>query len=339
MDKAQPNTSPKRPAPCAPPQPASPAKRAKAANTQTSASSPSDVWDKDFCDEDGNVVIRLGRTLFKQYKARLAKYCGYFEELFAMGVSTETIDGCPVYRVPPELLLKEFRDLLTALEPLEHVSNPPDQTLAISLLFAANTLSCPVVLALAKKRLCEIWDANAVPDASDVRPYTSAAYVVQLGRQFQIHGVLKRAFYELVSSSEFWEVLFENREQIRLNEADVLRLVETRVALGKMWREFVLEVPTKKELWQGRRGYSYGCCHPGGREWAKALRERGTLEGGALDPLRVCPVEIKPDGPLDGLDVVADASGLCKACLKEWQAQWQAKRVEWWPMLDALLKL
>ena len=74
--------------------------------------------DKDFCDEDGNVVIRLGRTLFKQYKARLAKYCGYFEELFAMGVSTETIDGCPVYRVPPELSLKEFRDLLTALEPL-----------------------------------------------------------------------------------------------------------------------------------------------------------------------------------------------------------------------------
>ena len=30
----------------------------------------------------------------------------------------ETIDGCPVYRVPPELSLKEFRDALTALEPL-----------------------------------------------------------------------------------------------------------------------------------------------------------------------------------------------------------------------------
>ncbi|KAI0704820.1 hypothetical protein C8Q76DRAFT_568437, partial [Earliella scabrosa] len=104
-------------------------------------------------------------------------------------------------------------------------------------------LSCPVVLAPPKKRLCGIWDANAVPDASDARPYTSAAYVVQLGRQFQIHGVLKRAFYELVSSPAFWEDLFEARKQIRLSDADVLRLVETRVALEKMWREFVLKVP------------------------------------------------------------------------------------------------
>ena len=53
---------------------------------------------------------------------------------------------------------------------------------------------------------------NAVLDASDARPYTGATYMVQLGRQFQIHGVLKRAFYELVSSPAFWEdSLFEAR--------------------------------------------------------------------------------------------------------------------------------
>ena len=108
-----------------------------------------------------------------------------------------------------------------------------------------------------------------------MRPYTSAAYMVQLGRQFQIHGVLKRAFYELVSSPAFWEVLFETREQIRLSEADfVLRLVEIRVALGTVLREFVQEVPPTK---QSRRGYSWECCNAGGRQWAKALREVGSL--------------------------------------------------------------
>ena len=82
----------------APPQPASPPKRTKGANTQTSAPSPSDVGDKDFWDEDGNVIVRMSRMLFKQYKARLARYCGYFERPYAEGVSTETIDGYPMYR-------------------------------------------------------------------------------------------------------------------------------------------------------------------------------------------------------------------------------------------------
>ena len=63
--------------------------------------------------------------------------------------------------------------------------------------------------------------------------------MVQLGRQFDIHGVLKRVFYELVSSSQFWEVLVADRQQTRLSEADVLRLVETRLALGaSMCRRF-----------------------------------------------------------------------------------------------------
>ena len=62
--------------------------------------------------------------------------------------------------------------------------------------------------------------------------------MVQLGRQFNPHGVLKRVFFELVSSSRFWEVLVADRQQTRLSEADVLRLVKTRVALGTVWREY-----------------------------------------------------------------------------------------------------
>ena len=70
--------------------------------------------DPNIWDDHGSVIVR---TLFKRYQARLAK-CGYFEKLFAAGGSTEMIDGCPGYCVPRALAHKEFRDLLTALEPL-----------------------------------------------------------------------------------------------------------------------------------------------------------------------------------------------------------------------------
>lgn len=125
----------------------------------------------------------------------------------------------------------------------------------LSLVRAAHSLPCNVVLISARKRLCAIWDAEHPPKASPrpatvdtatktspapsslsadtaaVHTYQAAVFIILLARKYGIPELLRRAFYELLASAEFWAALTADRKQIRLIEDDLLRLYNARLLL------------------------------------------------------------------------------------------------------------
>lgn len=64
---------------------------------------------------------KVDRVYFKLYRSRLARYCLYFDKLFADETADyerwcATVEDCPVYHVPAELAADDFERLLTVLE-------------------------------------------------------------------------------------------------------------------------------------------------------------------------------------------------------------------------------
>lgn len=224
------------------------------------------------------------------------------------------------------------------------VNSPPSQVLATSLLYASHTLGCDVVLRLAKTSLCDIWDATRVPndDGSDARTCHDAIYIVQLARQFDIKGVLKRAFYEIASSKDFWDALAADRKSIRLGEADLLSLYELRLALGVMWREFVFVAPNtdKHGSIKKRCGSRSLQCVFSDRvdSWRDEVVERRDFEKGAMDPFKFDLASEREKAGDYNMRGVASGS-FCLKCLKMKGSDWRGKRREWWVALDNVLKL
>ncbi|KAM5539176.1 hypothetical protein V8D89_007049 [Ganoderma adspersum] len=302
-----------------------------------------DTKDDEFWYIDGTVVIRVHKTLFRVHASRLARYCLYFQKLFEACDSTgqhEIIDGCPVYHVPAELSANEFKDVLRALDtPLEFAASPPTQSLAISLLTASVHLVSPRVQDLAHRRLCERWDAARPPspDPLDARKWSMAAYMVALARRHGVPGVLKRAFYELASSAAFWEAVRTNSESVRLPWKDVGMLYEARIALGKMWREWIMETEVKKEVGGGAgAAKEYRCTRYLGcanrTSWRDRVAEHGLLEKGAMDPLRYNVVRCAKEA-------FQGDYPWCQSCKAEKEETWRTKCVEWWGALDSLFGL
>ncbi|RPD60486.1 hypothetical protein L226DRAFT_533816 [Lentinus tigrinus ALCF2SS1-7] len=297
--------------------------------------------DKDFWYSDGKVVLRIGDTLFKLYRSRLEKYCIFFQQLFAADADaplSEILDGCPVYHMPPDLSLKGFKNLLNALEtPLEFVDKPPSQTLAISLLHASHTLACDSVYGLAKSTLCDIWSAQRLPahDGSDAHGFREAIYMIKLARLFDIPGVLKRASYELASSQEFWDALAADRQSVGLPEVDIFRLYDLRLALGEMWRRFVLAAPGKAKE-DGKvscvtdcNGYGGGCrmqSYVRSKHWAGNMEDLGQVEAGAMDPFRYNIIKHKK------AELLGDY--WCASCLEDKEERWKTQRAEWWGVIS-----
>ncbi len=66
--------------------------------------------------KDGNVVVVVGNTAFKLYKARLSRYSIVLAGQFAdEGAGRPTMEGCPVYELAG-LKVEDFKQFLEALE-------------------------------------------------------------------------------------------------------------------------------------------------------------------------------------------------------------------------------
>ena len=72
------------------------------------------------------------------------------------------------------------------------------------MLFRSDTLPCDLVLGLAKTRLAKSWDGHTLPtnakySNSEDYTYPLAIRAIKLARRHSIPGVLRRAFYEILS--------------------------------------------------------------------------------------------------------------------------------------------
>ncbi|KAL1937364.1 hypothetical protein VTO73DRAFT_13825 [Trametes versicolor] len=330
-----------------------------------------DMKSTNFWYADGNVVIKAESTYYKLYRLRLAQYCVYFQKLFAdetEGYNDRyaTVENCPVYHLPAELVSGDFESLLAALEtPLAFTDGPPTQTVACALLRAAHSLSCAVVYKLAKARLCALWDASRPPtapshlatlfptaaapassptgtDSNGQRSYENAVFIIRFARQYGVPELLKRAFYELFTSAAFWAVLAGDRKQIRLTEDDLLRLYNARFVLQQRWREALVVAPyTNKQGVSACRvdvhGRGYVCrssrYEPAAerpQRWRSMMLESGLVEAGTADPMR-----------FDVLGALSEEQRQpwCRGCLKGWGDMLMEKRMEWWVMFANLMQL
>ncbi|KAI0824550.1 hypothetical protein BC628DRAFT_1419992 [Trametes gibbosa] len=246
----------------------------------TAQDPPVSTWVKSatFWYQDGNVIIKAETTCFRLYRSRLSKNCLFFAKLFETddedcGYYTK-IDDCAVYNALSELKVDDSKTLLVALETplLGSVYCSPAQSFAESLVIASQSVSCDIVFKFAKRHLCAFRDAVRPPaaptyvmtlfpptptpasaesplmDPSTARTHEEAAYIILLARRYRIPELLKRAFYELIASATFWDVVSASRKQTKPGIDDLLRLYEARHALQKMWRDAVLiEPPVKRE--------------------------------------------------------------------------------------------
>ena len=219
------------------------------------------------------------------------------------------------------------------------IGHRPSQSEAISVLRASHVLQSWQTTTLAQTWLKEIWEAHAFP--GDARSYEDAIRMVQLSRQFKIPGVLKRAFYELVSSHEFWGAVAADIACVDLREEDITVLLKARLWLAEKWQDFLFVAPNAERTGRPKceeqmRGNGQvklcGIPHDEGRDpsWAWSMVKGGHLKLGALDPLRYNVVE-------RGEEDLKLA--WCDACLQTKEDEWKDKRVEWWGQLDGLFKL
>lgn len=214
------------------------------------------------------------------------------------------------------------------------------QEVAVSLLRTSEVLSCEKIRNKARREICARW-ASEKPLSPDEPPKdtASALRMASLAREYDLPGVRKRAMYELLSSAEIRQKLAEAPESIALHHSDVYRLYRAQEALTKSWREYVVVPPgTDSEI--GTAGCAPGAdcdlpeivafnergCHSRHRaaEWQQTVVELGLMSPD-FDPLRY-----------DWISPRAAELGQswCKRCLNERQTAWEAKRQEWWNMLD-----
>ena len=156
---------------------------------------------------------------------------------------------------------------------------------------------------------------------------------------YAMPGILRSAFYEVLSSQAFWDALGPRASQtaldsLRISDEDVRTLLSACIALGVLWREFVMEVPEGTTYRCQRSPYDMRwCCHYDEKTRAGAWRsfvvDKGALE--VCDPLRY--------------DFVAEWEGelrkgkWCQACVDRKRRAAEDKRSEWWEEMDALFGL
>ncbi|TFK85412.1 hypothetical protein K466DRAFT_601205 [Polyporus arcularius HHB13444] len=310
-----------------------------------------DDRDKDLWYPDGNVIIYRyseGRARwFKLYRTRLAQYCGFFDTLLSSSGSAETtpqLEGCPVYTVPAEVSCDGLSAFFGMLEkPRELSLKPLTQDLAISLVQTAHALSCSVVFEYAQQSLSELWSRDTLPgdspvDAARTVTWKEAMVMITVARKCGVLEILKRAFYELLVSEDFWVIHDVDSATIDLPDEDIYRLREMRLYLNREWPKFVITPPQTDEKGKTKctpTGYHppFACemqnCQRRNTWLNFALDDEG-LDTGARDPLRYNLVKRR---------AVTLEKTWCQWCLNNKEEVWNNLRMEWWGVLGDMMKI
>ncbi|KAM5531981.1 hypothetical protein V8D89_014381 [Ganoderma adspersum] len=273
--------------------------------------------DTEYWHEDGDVVLLVEDVAFRLHAPRLAGYCGYFHTLFSgpgrLGAIALTGEakGCRVYLVTLKLCLLSFKNVLKVLHSPLYVHTPS---------FTEHSH--------------RKYQDGARLTAFSWQRHRSA---IEVGRKYGMPGVLKRAFYELLSSQTFGDMLESAAshhsaiDKLSIAEEDARRLLAARLKLGRLWRKFIMESPSGAWRVSDKDPRStYRCCHARDSKetragkWRNFVCERGLLE--VDDPIRLDLVKEWRN--------VDEGEGWCHGCLDSKRRAWEEKRAEWWNEMD-----
>lgn len=213
---------------------------------------------------------------------------------------------------------------------------PPRQESVLRMFLTAHQLSSQIVCERAAKKLRRLWSSMTIPDQSSEHwvaghIWQDAVIAIDAARSYNVSSLLKNAFYELVRSGEFWDMLLKDRVAISLSEADIRTLYHARHGLLLQWRLFAVEPPCGPSC----RPYRWGNCVKG-----RALR-RPTWLAFLLDH-----PGLDPRDPLCALDTLEDPKNRadllkkwCAECVDEQCKAWRDAKIRLWYQLDRLLEL
>ncbi|KAJ8472997.1 hypothetical protein ONZ51_g8153 [Trametes cubensis] len=263
----------------------------------------------------------LLHRVYRLHKRWLADNFTYFAQKFGPGgddswITTvleepEVAEGCTVYHTPSEVPAEDFERILHALKNQEqkHGSSAASRTAGTQLLVAAQALGCDTIVTQERERLCTVWNERKPPRPESYRNYRppESAYppndephsfeeareMIRLGRNHGLRKVLKRAYYELVSSSEF-ESALKDPGAFGFSRAEMKRLSRVQGKLMFAWHRAVRK-PPRDSLWRGshchplaRSPLPYGCKQQHGAirrsAWRNMMNETGEAAEGARDP-------------------------------------------------------
>ncbi|KAI0918601.1 hypothetical protein AcV5_002548 [Taiwanofungus camphoratus] len=325
-------------------EPDRPAKRPRLepSPSPSSAATASCTRHPQFWHADGSVVLQVSQTLFRLHASQLKKQSTFFADLLKEDGNSQpaaAVDGCPLYRIA-NVSVQDMERLLGALgNGLTYTIKPPPSEVLISILRAAHTLCVPSATAFAALKLRKQWPGDIDRLSAASKDIYKAVEMVNVGQNYALPEVLKRAYYELLRSQKFWQEVTTNRKRICLSDADIIRLFEARDKLQSEWICTALRPPDPAELpcpleRPSSASNSYKRCRNAwsedGTQWSTCIIGSNIFEDWRHDPLH-------------GLDCIItvgwDKMGFCQGCLRARQKLWQGKKDQWWKDLDAWLKL
>ncbi|KAI0028984.1 hypothetical protein K488DRAFT_89190 [Vararia minispora EC-137] len=283
--------------------------------------------------DDGSVIIRLKRTLFRVHSSRLAAKSPFFARLFegeARGV-LELGQGvfCPIYWVTG-VRPKDFEVLLNVLDdPSEYMRGDlPLKTLA-SVLRATSALEYTKLFNWSSTLLASHWPDSLEAFRADPAPRGDAASTIVLARACGALGVRKRAYYELLRMECF------GQDAGRLAVEDFAALVRAREGCAEVWTDAIARPPLKRTQ----------CPHV--REVSGCLSNNSPLAYATYGVSTDLLERRYRHDVVAGFDALADLPWTegevgqvwCKGCVEEWRGLWRERQEKVWADLDIWLGL
>ncbi|KAH9856876.1 hypothetical protein C2E23DRAFT_461736 [Lenzites betulinus] len=193
-------------------------------------------------------------------------------------------------------------------------------------------LQSPRLFARAGARTCANQDSVEFVRTPKLQPngstctYEDAADLIAIARHHDLPDtVLKRALYEVLRSTDFWEVVDTQGNGAvmeRISQTDLLGLYAARTFLGKSWRTLCLEPPPVNTS-----SPRCTCTVKDMQARAKMWREQLAYAlSDDLDPISYANQLRTRFVPLGG--------EWCDVCVKKQRSEWMKARRRWWKQLD-----
>ncbi|KAJ7036880.1 hypothetical protein C8F04DRAFT_1093726 [Mycena alexandri] len=299
---------------------------------------------------DGNAILQFGSVALRVHQSRLSTQSVWFDKLFDQragceplleadeesinDVVVEELGGFDVFRLDLIGSVDDFEALLTAMEDAIafHYALPTFPT-AAAIFRAATTFKFNKFVEFTRKYFLETFSEDLDKVDATLIPYAAAA--VTLGRKWNIPGILKRAFYELLRAPPATTTANDEEapgvpavgDRLKgLEPADLTLLADAQKHLTAAWMTVFLRpdgtvCPAKTPCSATKRN--------GG--WTAIAGKGKILQKFLLDP--ICGLDALTEVKWD------EAHGFCGKCAAARNASFLKRKAQIWEDMDVWFRI